>query len=152
MKRLESLQESLQNIKANQSMNSLQTTFTQDVDRSNQGILERMRKTLFGDGDEEEENEQVKMITDNSFVDPGTVDLDKSKLNWDQIEKQATASDKKNLPSVLDQLESYWEEHDAQGGSCSNAQFGIMAKQADDMMLLRGQKSGKRSGAFCVGI
>ena len=149
MKRLESLQESLQNIKANQSMNSLQTTFTQDVDRSNQGILERMRKTLFGD--EEEENEQVKMITDTSFVDQGTVDLDKSKLNWDQIEKQATASDKKNLPSVLDQLESYWEEHDALGGG-GGAQFGIMAKQADDMMLLRGQKSGKRSGAFCVGI
>ena len=149
MKRLESLQESLQNIKANQSMNSLQTTFTQDVDRSNQGILERMRKTLFGD--EEEENEQVKMITDTSFVDQGTVDLDKSKLNWDQIEKQATASDKKNLPSVLDQLESYWEEHDALGGG-GGTQFGIMAKQADDMMLLRGQKSGKRSGAFCVGI
>ena len=108
-----------------------------------------MRKTLFGD--EEEENEQVKMITDTSFVDQGTVDLDKSKLNWDQIEKQATASDKKNLPSVLDQLESYWEEHDAQGGG-GGTQFGIMAKQADDMMLLRGQKSGKRSGAFCVGI
>ena len=108
-----------------------------------------MRKTLFGD--EEEENEQVKMITDTSFVDQGTVDLDKSKLNWDQIEKQATASDKKNLPSVLDQLESYWEEHDALGGG-GGAQFGIMAKQADDMMLLRGQKSGKRSGAFCVGI
>ena len=150
MKRLESLQESLQNIKANQSMNSLQTTFTQDVDRSNQGILERMRKTLFGD--EEEENEQVKMITDSSFMDPATADLDKSKLNWDQIEQQATASDKKQLPSVLDQLESYWEEHDAQGGGNGGTQFGIMAKQADDMMLLRGQKSGKRSGAFCVGI
>ena len=62
-------------------MNSLQTTFTQDVDRSNQGILERMRKTLFGD--DEEENEQVKMITDSSFMDPVTADLDKSKLNWD---------------------------------------------------------------------
>ena len=61
-------------------MNSLQTTFTQDVDRSNQGILQMMRKTLFGD--EEEDNEQVK-ITDNSFTDPVTGDLNQTKLNWD---------------------------------------------------------------------
>ena len=52
-------------------MNSLQTTFTQDVDRSNQGILERMRKTLFGD--EEDDAGQIK-ITDSSFNDPATVD------------------------------------------------------------------------------
>ena len=106
-------------------MNSLQTTFTQDVDRSNQGILERMRKTLFGD--EEEDNEQAKMITDSSFVDPVTGDLDKSKLMWDQIEQRTASPDKKQLPSVLDQLESYWEEHDAQGGD-GKTQFGIMAK------------------------
>ena len=53
--------------------------------------------------------------------------------------------------SVLDQLDAYWQEHDAISAATSQVQFGIMNKQAQDMMLL--SNSGKkRSGAFCVGI
>jgi hypothetical protein len=142
-KRLQSLQESLTNIKANQSMMSLQTSLATEVDREkSQGILAMMRKTLFGDEDEDTATQAKE--NDERFSTSVTVDLDKTKSTWDVSGEQPPQK------SVLDQLETYWEEHDAQGGN--NNQFGIMAKQADDMMLMRGQKGGKRSGAFCVGI
>ena len=53
--------------------------------------------------------------------------------------------------SVLDELENYWQEQDAI--SVKSDKFGIMAKQAEDMMLLSSSgKKAKRAGAFCIGI
>ena len=110
-KRLQSLQESLLNIKANQSMMSLQTSLlTEDGREKSQGILAMMRKTLFGEEDEDTAT-QGKENDERFFTDgPVTVDLDKTKLTWDVSEQQPQKS-------VLDQLETYWEEHDAQGGN-----------------------------------
>jgi len=51
--------------------------------------------------------------------------------------------------SVLDELENYWQEYDA--SSAHSEQFGIMKRQAQDMMLLNSSDK-KRSGAFCIGI
>ena len=57
--------------------------------------------------------------------------------------------------SVLDELDAYWEKHDAISAATNKVQFGIMNqqayKQAQDMMQLR-KSDLERAGAFCVGI
>ena len=52
---------------------------------------------------------------------------------------------------MLDELDAYWQEQDAM--SVKSDQFGILKRQAEDMMLLSSSgKKGKRSNAFCIGI
>ena len=77
-------------------------------------------------------------------------------VNFNNSFANQTPTKGKNIPndtmSVLDDLENYWQEHDRISATNSD-QFGIMARQAEDMMLLSSNsKNNKRSGAFCVGI
>ena len=54
---------------------------------------------------------------------------------------------------MLDELEHYWEQHDKISAS-SHKQQGIQRLHVDDMMLddMMLLKTGKRGGAFCIGI
>ena len=61
------------------------------------------------------------------------------------------SSAEKQPVSVLDELENYWQEQDAI--IVKSDKFGILAKQAEDMMLQSSSgKKAKRAGAFCIGI
>lgn len=57
--------------------------------------------------------------------------------------------------NVLDELATYWEEKDAAdilNKQAGHQMAGIMARQEHDLMLQLNTGTGKRKGAFCIGI
>ena len=98
-----------------------------------------MHNALFGGSVPSE-----KMLDNMAMAEPATEHLNVSSIQ--PVEGQTPVS-------VLDELDSYWQEQDALSVSGTGTQFGIMARQAEDMMLLSSSgKKPKRAGAFCVGI
>ena len=123
------------------------------------GMLERMRSSLFwASPDPKAQTETRKNESPSERSDLVGVQLEKvSDVN--PFSMAASSPQKPCAPeqklSVLDELDAYWEKHDAISAATNKVQFGIMNqqayKQAQDMMQLR-KSDLERAGAFCVGI
>ena len=112
------------------------------------GVLQRMRN-FFVSPEKMQEQPDQDDERNSAISDQVTVQLDTiSPFNSMLVTPEKQPRSEKKL-SVLDELESYWQQHDAL--SIQSQNFGIMQKQAQDMMLLTNSDK-KRAGAFCIGI
>ena len=113
------------------------------------GMLERVRQTLFGSSPEPNDMHIIEEQSQGHTEDSRSVQLSMAS-NCSQMSTPEKHGKKR---SVLDELESYWEEHDKI--SASSEKIGIKRLQVDDMMLddmMLLKPGGKRQGAFCIGI
>ena len=106
------------------------------------GMLERLKMVVYGTPEPSQETRQQAESERTSVISETlTVQLDK-------MSSASYSSPQKKPVSVLDQLDAFWLEHDAQ--SVRSDVCGVMTIQAKEVMLNSSSK--KRSSPFCVGI